>query len=215
MPCVLVTGFEAFEGQRFNPSREIAHRLDGTTIAGHSIVGAVLPVAFAQVPAILAALMERHRPVLVLATGQAGGRAALTLERVAINLADARIADNAGMQPIDAAIVADAPDAYFSDLPLKAMREAMRAAGAPTELSLSAGSFVCNQVFYTLCHLRDTQAQRFRCGFLHVPWLPAQVVDLIMQPSMDLGTMLDGVRAALECALTTSTDLRIGMGTTH
>ncbi|HNR92049.1 MAG TPA: pyroglutamyl-peptidase I [Dokdonella sp.] len=215
MPCVLVTGFEAFDGQALNPSREIARCLDGTTIAGHAIVGAVLPVTFAEAPAVLAALVERHEPVLVLATGQAGGRAALTLERVAINLADARIADNAGTQPVDAAVVADAPAAYFSDLPLKAMREAMRTAGAATELSLSAGSFVCNQVFYTLCHLRETRAPSLRCGFLHLPWLPAQVIDQPAQPSMDLDTMLAGVRAALECALSTHADLPIGAGPTH
>lgn len=215
MPRVLVTGFEAFDGQALNPSREVARLLDGETIAGHAVVGALLPVAFADAPATLTALVARHEPVLVLATGQAGGRAALTLERVAINLADARIADNAGTQPVDEAVVADAPAAYFSDLPLKAMREAMRAAGVPTELSLSAGSFVCNQVFYALCHLRATRVPSLRCGFMHLPWLPAQVVDQPAQPSMDLGTMIDGVRAALECALSTHTDLRIGAGPTH
>ena len=215
MACVLLTGFEPFAGQALNPSAEIARLLDGTRIAGHDLVGAVLPVVFADAPAALADLVERHQPVLVLATGQAGGRAALTLERVALNLADTRIADNAGVQPVDAAVVAGAPDAYFSDLPLKAMREAMRAAGAPAELSLSAGSFVCNQVFYALCHLRESRGRTFRAGFLHLPWLPAQVLDQSMQASMDLATMTAGVQAAITCALATSCDLAIGAGPTH
>ncbi|MBN8480684.1 MAG: pyroglutamyl-peptidase I [Xanthomonadales bacterium] len=215
MQSVLVTGFEPFEGQAVNPSHELVRLLDGETIAGHALVGAVLPVAFADAPTALARLVERHAPALVLATGLAGGRAALSLERVAINLADARIADNAGARPVDAAVVAGGPDAYFSDLPLKAMRAAMRAAGAPTELSLSAGSFVCNQVFYALCHLRATRLSSMRCGFLHLPWLPVQVLDLPLQPSMDIETMVAGVRAGIACALGTTTDLAVGTGPTH
>jgi len=215
MRCVLVTGFEPFEGAALNPSREVARMLDGETIAGHAIVGAVLPVSFGDAPGALASLVARHAPVLVIATGQAGGRASLTLERVAINLADARTVDNAGVRPVDVAVVDGAPAAYFSDLPLKAMREAMRAAGAPAELSLSAGSFVCNQVFYLLCHERATQAMSMRCGFLHLPWLPAQVLDQPAQPSMDLETMVAGVRAAIACALTTTSDLAVGTGPTH
>ena len=215
MRRVLVTGFEPFDGQALNPSLEIARRLDGETIAGHAVVGATLPVAFAEVPHALAALVARHAPALVLATGQAGGRATLSLERVAINLADARIADNTGARPVDAAVIEGAPEAYFCDLPLKAMREAMRAAGAPTDLSLSAGSFVCNQVFYLLCHARSTQAMSMRCGVLHLPWMPAQVLDQPAQPSMDLETMLAGVRAAIACALTTTSDLAVGAGPTH
>lgn len=213
--CVLVTGFEPFAGEPTNPSFEIVRRLDGERIGSHRITGAVLPVAFGAAPPVLERLIDAHRPDLVLAIGQAGGRDSLSLERIAINLVDARIADNIGAQPIDVEVVHGAPSAYFATLPLKAMRAAMVAAGVPTTLSLSAGSFVCNEVFYTLCHLLATRNADMRAGFLHVPWLPAQAVAHAGQPSMALETMLTGVRIGLACALETSVDLREPGGSTH
>lgn len=213
--CVLVTGFAPFAGEARNPSFEIVRRLDGERLGAHRIVGAFLPVVFGAAAAGLEGLLDTHRPELALAIGQAGGRDSLSLERVAINLVDARIADNSGMQPIDVEVVRGAPSAYFASLPLKAMRAAMLAAGVPTTLSLSAGSFVCNEVFYALCHLRATRDARMRSGFLHVPWLPEQAVDHPGQPSMALETMLTGVRAGLACALATVDDLHVPGGSTH
>lgn len=212
---VLVTGFEPFAGDSRNPSFEIVRALDGEAIGSHRIRGAVLPVAFGAAPAALERLLDTHRPDLVLAIGQAGGREALSLERVAINLVDARIADNTGAQPHDVAVIDDAPSAYFTTLPLKAMQAAMRDAGVPTSLSLSAGSFVCNAVFYALCHLLATRATGVRGGFLHVPWLPEQAVAHVGQPSMALETMLAGVRIGLACALATTDDLHEPGGSTH
>ena len=214
-PCVLVTGFEPFAGEAFNPSLEIVNRLDGERIGRHRVVGGLLPVAFGAAPAALERLIDAHRPELVLALGQAGGRDALSLERVAINLVDARIADNAGARPIDIEVVSGAPSAYFATLPLKAMRAAMTAAGVPTSLSLTAGSFVCNEVFFALCHLLATRAAHVRGGFLHVPWLPQQAVAHAGQPSMALETMLTGVRVGLTCALATTEDLHVAGGSTH
>jgi pyroglutamyl-peptidase len=215
LPCVLLTGFLPFGGETVNPSQAIVQALAGSVLGGHRVVGAALPVAFATAPSQLAMLIERERPTVVLSLGQAGGRSELALERVAINLIDARIADNDGAQPIDTAVLADAPDAYFSTLPLKAMRARVQSLGIPCALSLTAGSYVCNQVFFTLAHLMATRFPGLRGGFLHVPWLPQQAAHHCGQPSMALDTMIAGVRAALECAIDTETDLRVRGGTTH
>ena len=210
---ILLTGFEPFGGDALNPSQEIVRVLDGETVGAHRIVGAVLPVAFAAAPPLLDELIDRHHPALVLALGLAGGRGELSFERVAINLVDARIADNDGAQPIDEAVVEGAPPAYFSTLPLKAIIADLHARGIPAALSLSAGTFVCNQAFFALAHRLATRHPRVRGGFLHVPWLPEQATRHPGQPSMALATMLDGVRAALECAIAVREDLRESGGT--
>ncbi|HSS06426.1 MAG TPA: pyroglutamyl-peptidase I [Rhodanobacteraceae bacterium] len=212
---VLLTGFEPFGGERINPSAEIVRTLDGEIVNGHRIVTAILPVAFASTLPMLEALLETHRPALVLATGQAGGRSELSIERVAANLIDARIADIDGAQPIDEPVVADAPAAYFSTLPVKAMLARLRALGIPVALSQSAGSYVCNQAFFALAHLVATRYRSTRAGFVHVPWLPEQAARQHGQPSMALETMIEGVRAALECAVATRRDLRVAGGSTH
>ena len=214
-PVVLVTGFEPFAGESVNPSAEIARSLDGESIAGHRLVGAILPVSFADAPITLADLLERFRPALVIALGQAGGRREISLERIAVNLIDARIADNAGLQPIDQAVLEDGPGAYFTSLPVKAMCAAMRALDVPAALSLSAGSFVCNQVFYWLAHLLATEHTGLRGGFIHVPWLPGQLAAHPGEPCLPLSTLLRGIRAAIGCALTTTRDLEVAGGNTH
>lgn len=212
---ILLTGFEPFGGETINPSGEIVRALDGMGIAGHRVVGAVLPVAFAATLPMLEDLLALHRPSLVLALGQAGGRGEISLERVAINLIDARIADNDGLQPIDAAVVDGAPGAYFTTLPIKAIAQQLREIGIPTTPSLSAGSFVCNQVFFGLAHLLATRYPQTRGGFVHVPWLPQQATQHAGQPSMALQTMIDGIRAAIECAIATPNDLHVSAGATH
>lgn len=214
-PRVLITGFDPFGGATINPSHELVRRLNGERIEGHALVGATLPVAFDEAPRVLTELIDTHAPVLVLAIGQAGGRSELSLERIAINLIDARIADHTGQQPIDIAIVAGAPAAYFATLPVKAMLEEIRAQGVPAALSLSAGSFVCNQIFYVTCHLLATRHPHIRCGFMHVPWLPEQAAAHPGQPSMALDTMLAGVRAAIRAAIGTTIDLQVAGGSTH
>jgi pyroglutamyl-peptidase len=212
---VLILGFEPFAGETINPFAEIVRHLDGDVIDGHSIVSGVLPVSFTEAPARLAQLLDRHQPELVIALGQAGGRPAISLERVAINLIDARIADNDGLQPVDVPIVQDGPGAYFSGLPLKAIEAHLRGLGVPASLSLSAGTFVCNQIFYWLVHLLATDQPEARAGFVHVPWLPEQAARHPGEPGMALETMLMGIRGAIECALGTTSDLGVAGGTTH
>ena len=204
-PTVLVTGFDPFGGDKINPSWEAAHALDGRRIAGHHIVAAQLPTLFDQSLQVLLSLLAAHLPVLAICIGQAGGRAALSLERVAINVNDARIPDNAGAQPVDTPVVRAGTAAYFSSLPIKAMLAALEGAGIRAEVSQTAGTFVCNHVFYGLMHELATQPALagVRGGLIHVPWLPEQG-----QPSMPLDEMVGGLEIAICCALTTGADIR-------
>lgn len=195
---VLVTGFEPFGGESVNPSARVAQALHGRTIDGVPVIGIVLPCVFGAAIDVLRAALDRHRPQLVLALGQATGRSALSIERVAINVDDARIPDNAGAQPVDTPVVAGAPAARFSTLPVKAMVAALREAGHPAELSNSAGTFVCNHVFYALQHALRTR-RSVRSGFMHLPLLPEQA--RAGQPSLALAAMIDGTALALSTAL--------------
>lgn len=209
LPVVLLTGFDPFGGEAVNPSWLAAQALQGRRIAGHRVVAARLPVVFGESLAVLHRLLAAHRPALVVCAGQAGGRAALSLERVAINVDDARIPDNANCQPVDEPVVAQGPAAYFSTLPVKAMRQALRQGGIAAEVSQTAGTFVCNHVFYGLMHALATRRgfRRTRGGFIHVPWLPGQG-----EPSMALDEMVRGLRLAIRSALTHATDIREGAG---
>lgn len=204
-PTVLVTGFEPFGGERVNPSWMAAQALHGRTVAGHRLIGAPLPTVFGHSLELLRDLLHRHRPALVVCTGQAGGRTALSLERIAINVNDARIADNDGAQPVDTPVIAGGPAAYFTNMPIKAMLAALLAQGINAEVSQTAGTFVCNHVFYGLMHELHTRhdLRRTRGGLIHVPWLPAQG-----QPSMRLDEIVAGLRVAIECALVTVEDIR-------
>lgn len=209
---MLLTGFDAFGGDAVNPSWQAASALHGRQIVGHRVIAAQLPTVFAESLVRLRALLKAHQPVLVVALGLAGGRSAISLERVAINICDARIPDNAGAQPVDEPVLADGPSAYFSSLPIKAMLQDLRQAGIAGEVSQTAGSFVCNQVFYGLMHeLATRRALRHtRGGFIHVPWLPAQAPP--GAPSMALPTLVQGLRVALHSALTHPQDVRVGAG---
>lgn len=205
VPVVLLTGFEPFGGEDVNPSWLAARFLDGRQLAGHRIVAAQLPTVFGQSLQVLERLLEQHRPVLAICTGQAGGRAALSLERVAINVDDARIADNASAQPVDTPVIAAGPAAYFSKLPIKAMLAALEREGIRCEVSQTAGTFVCNHVFYGLMHMLATKPHLagMRGGLIHVPWLPQQG-----QPSMALDDIVRALEFAIHCALTTDHDIR-------
>ena len=213
---VLLTGLDPFGGDGGNPSWRAVEGLHDRCVAGHRIESLQLPTAFARAPRLLRAAIRRHRPSLVLCVGLAGGRPALSLERVAINVIDARIADNDGAQPVDVPVVRGGPAAYFSTLPIKAMHADLRAAGIAAEISQTAGTFVCNQVFYALMHaLARMPAPRPRGGFVHVPFTPEQVENRPGIPSMPLDAIVEGLRIAIATALTTRRDRRIGGGTTH
>jgi pyroglutamyl-peptidase len=162
----------------------------------------MLPVDRVTGPATLVMAVESFKPDVVLCLGQATGRAALSIERVAVNLLDYAIADNSGAVVTDEPIVPDGPAAYFVTLPVRRVRDAIRAAGVPAELSLSAGAFLCNQVLYTLLHHIAVNRQVMRAGFIHVPALPEQIVnERHGLPSMSLETMVVGVRAAIQAML--------------
>ncbi len=209
---VLLTGFEPFGGDTVNPSWLIAEALQGEVIAGARVQALCLPCVFGSANRVLLEALAQQRPRLVLALGLAAGRAELSLERVAINVDDARIADNAGARPIDLPVVPGAPAAHFSTLPIKAMVAALQQAGVPAAVSQTAGTFVCNHVFYGLMHaLRRRRG--VRGGFMHVPLLPQQAG--AGQPSLDLATMVRGVRLALLTALTTAADLPVAAGAEH
>ena len=199
MKTVLITGFEPFGGESVNPSWEVVSGLDNAIIGGCRIVARQLPCVFGESLAVLNGEIDALSPSLVLAVGQAGGRTDITVERVAINVDDARIADNQGQQPVDVPIVADGPAAWFSSLPIKAMVVAMRNAGIPASVSQTAGTFVCNHVMYGLLHkLRDVPA--VKGGFIHIPYLPQQAAQHPGAPSM----AADTVRRALEVAIATA-----------
>lgn len=206
---LLVSGFEPFGGERVNPSAEVARALHGRTIGGARVVGIVLPCVFGQSIETLRHAIDAHRPQLVLALGQAAGRNGFTLERVAINLDDARIADNAGSQPIDAPVVARGATAHFTTLPIKAMTAALRGDGHTASVSYSAGTFVCNHVFYGLQHALKRRRSA-RSGFMHLPCLPEQATP--QQPSLPLRTMIEGVAIALATALAVHDDLVVSAG---
>ncbi len=211
---VLLTGFDPFGGERLNPSWLAVETLHGETIAGRRIVAVQLPTSFARSPRTLRAAIRRHAPELIVCVGQAGGRAQISLERVAINVDDARIADNDGAQPVDTPIVRGGPAAYFSTLPIKAMFAALCEADIPAEISQTAGTFVCNRVFYALMHaLRENNS--IRGGFVHIPYLPVQAAAHPGAPSLSLGTVIAGLRVMIETALRTRKDRRIAAGTTH
>ncbi|MBX3588448.1 MAG: pyroglutamyl-peptidase I [Ramlibacter sp.] len=212
LPVVLVTGFDPFGGDALNPSWLVAQALHGRRIAGHRVVGAQLPTVFGQSLQALDALLREHRPVLVVCLGQAGGRAALSLERVAINVNDARIPDNAQAQPVDTPVIEGGPAAYFTRLPVKAMWQALQREGVAGEVSQTAGTFVCNHVFYGLMHVLATRRglRKVRGGFIHVPWLPGQGT-----PGMALDDMVRGLAIALRAALLTPVDIARGAGALH
>ena len=209
---VLMTGFDPFGIDTINPSWLAVQALHGREVAGHRIVAAQLPTVFGESVDALRALLVAHQPALVICVGQAGGRSAISLERVAININDARIADNAGAQPIDTQVAAQGPAAYFSTLPIKAMMLAIRNEGIAAEVSQTAGTFVCNHVFYGLMNaLAGMPALRAtRGGFIHVPWLPTQGA-----PSMPLSDMVRGLQAAVASALRTGRDAGVSAGAEH
>ncbi len=211
MKTVLVTGFEPFGGESINPSALAASALHGRVIAGHEVRAAVLPCVFGRSIEALRRELRRASPSLVVCVGQASGRAAIGVERVAINVDDARIPDNAGASPIDAPIAMRGPVAYWSTLPIKAIVAALLERDIPAEVSQTAGTFVCNHVFYGL--MRSLERRRgVRGGFVHVPSLPEQARG---GPSLPLERTVLALEIAIETALTTERDLRAAGGATH
>ncbi|MBI5690347.1 MAG: pyroglutamyl-peptidase I [Verrucomicrobia bacterium] len=205
---VLVTGFEPFGGGARNPSGEIAHALDGRVIAGRRVAGVVLPCVFGKATRELGRQISRHRPAIVVCLGLASGRAEVTPERVAINIEDARMPDNAGRQPVDRPVVRTGPAAYWSTLPIKAIVAGLRSAGVPAAVSQTAGTFVCNSVFYGLMH-RLQRLPGVRGGFVHVPAMEESGGGA---PALPLATLIDAVARVVEIAVKVRRDRRVAAG---
>ena len=208
---VLLTGFAPFAGESINPSWQAVRALGGATVEGHHVVVAELPCEFdASLPALWRAL-RRHEPRVAIAVGLAGGRDGISLERVAINVIDARIPDNAGAQPVDEPVLGSGAAAFFSTLPIKAALRELQRAGIPAHISQTAGTYVCNQVFYALMHALRRR-RNVRAGFVHVPWLPGQAA-AHGQPGMPLEQMTRALEIIVQTALTTGIDTRLAAGT--
>lgn len=217
---VLLTGFEPFEKEALNPSWEAVRALDGWKTGAATVHARLVPCVFGDAIDVLNRAMDELQPQLVLCIGQAGGRAEFTPERIAINVDDARVPDNNDRQPIDVPVVPGAPAAYFSTLPVKAIVRALRAAGVPASVSNSAGTFVCNHIFYGLMHRIATHATaadggEVRGGFIHIPYLPAQAARFPGAPSMSLETLVAALRIAVATALAVRHDVAETGGQLH
>ena len=191
MKKLLITGFEPFGGETVNPSWETVSRLP-SEIGDYSLAKLRIPVVFGEAAEKVLAAADEMRPDVILCVGQAGGRNAVTPELVAINLRYAKIPDNKGYQPKDEPIVPSGDAAYFSTLPVRKIAEAVNAAGVPSQVSYSAGAYVCNDVLYTL--LSRFQNSQTRVGFIHIPYSNEQN----KTPSMDMGDMIKGLTVAIE-----------------
>ncbi|WP_346959753.1 pyroglutamyl-peptidase I [uncultured Arthrobacter sp.] len=212
---ILLTGFEPFGGESTNPSWTAARGAAAVlTAEGHEVAAVELPCVFGDAIRVLRAALAEHRPELVVCAGQAGGRSAVSLERIAINCDDARIPDNAGNTPVDEPVVPGAPAAYFSTLPVKAALAALGAAGIPAEVSQTAGTYVCNHVFYGLMHaLRDSPG--VRGGFVHVPYGLDQIPAGSGLASLPLEQMTEALAVVVRTAQATTADLKLAAGATH
>lgn len=199
---VLLTGFEPFAGAESNPSWDAVGVLDGARIGGREIIAHRLPVTFSGAPTLLRALLKEYEPALILCTGLDAVRPAVYLERIAVNLADAGIADNDGAQPIDAPLWRSGPAAYFATVPLKRMLAGLRKLGCPADISYSAGTYVCNATFYALMRALRSKPDA-RGGFIHVPTPRPEALDLpwANYPALPLELIVEGLRACIDVAL--------------
>lgn len=193
---ILVTGFDPFGGDKINPAIEAVNQLPAQ-IKDAKIIKLEIPTVFNKSAEVVKQAIEKYQPDYVLNVGQAGGRAALTPERVAINVNDGRIPDNEGYQPLGEPIQKDGETAYFTQLPIKAMVKAIRQVGIPAEVSNTAGTYVCNHIFYQVQYMRDKEFHNIKAGFIHIPFLPEQVVSRPNTPSMDLNNIVRGLTAAI------------------
>lgn len=212
---ILVTGFDPFGGEKTNPAIEAVKRID-ENIEGAEIIKLEIPTVFNKSADVVEEKIKEVNPDVILSVGQAGGRYDITVERVAINEDDARIADNEGNQPIDTKIREDGEAAYFASIPIKAIVEEIKSEGIPASVSNSAGTFVCNHIMYQDLYLAEKYGN-IKAGFIHVPFLPEQVLDKKNTSSMSLEDIVKGLNAAIRAIVKydDKKDLNITGGATH
>jgi len=210
---ILVTGFDPFGGEAVNPALEAIKKLDGLVVGGAVVTTWTIPTVRWKAIAALKEAILAVDPDIIFAVGQAGGRAEMTPERIAINIDDYRIKDNEGNEPIDESIASDGPSAYWSTLPIKKMVTVLRQNGIPASVSNTAGTFLCNHIFYGLMHQLHGEGDKRRGGFIHIPYLPEQAARNPGQPSMSLEMIVRGLKIGIEVALTTVEDAQVTGGT--
>ena len=209
---ILITGFDPFGGESINPALEAVKKLP-TTILNSEVIKIEIPTVFEKSLKKIEENIIKHNPDVVISVGQAGGRFGITPERVAINIDDARIKDNEGNQPIDIKIFEDGENAYFSNLPIKAMVKEMTDNGIPASVSNTAGTFVCNHVMYGILYLIDKKYPNMKGGFIHVPYIPSQVVTKPNNPSMSIDDIAKGLELCIKAIIENSSDIKTVGGT--
>ena len=209
---ILVTGFDPFGGEPINPAIESVKKLPDN-IAGAEIIKLEIPTVRRKSLEKIEKAIQEHNPDIILSVGQAGGRFDITVERVGINMDDFRIPDNEGNQVIDEPIFSDGDNAYFVKLPVKAMVQNIQKNKIPASVSYTAGTFVCNHVLYGVLYLVEKKYKGKKSGFIHIPFLPEQVVDKRNMPSMELNTIVTGLTAAIEAIVENAEDIKETGGT--
>jgi pyroglutamyl-peptidase I len=209
---ILVTGFDPFGGEPINPAIESVKKLPDN-IAGAEIIKLEIPTVRGKSLEKIEKAIQEHNPDIILSVGQAGGRFDITVERVGINMDDFRIPDNEGNQVIDESVFSDGDNAYFVKLPVKAMVQNIQKNKIPASVSYTAGTFVCNHVLYGVLYLVEKKYKGKKSGFIHIPFLPEQVVDKRNMPSMELNTIVTGLTAAIEAIVENAEDIKETGGT--
>lgn len=209
---ILVTGFDPFGGELVNPALEAVKKLPDN-IAGAEIIKIEIPTVRIKSLEKIEKAVEEHNPDVILSIGQAGGRFDITVERIGINIDDFRIPDNEGNQVIDEPVFSDGESAYFSNLPVKAIVENIRNHEIPASISNTAGTFVCNHVLYGVRYLIEKKYKGKKSGFIHIPFLPEQVISKPNTPSMAVDTVVEGLTAAIEAIVKNNEDIKKTGGT--
>ena len=212
---ILITGFEPFGGEELNPSLEVLKLLP-KEILGTDLITLKIPTVIGKSLAKINETVEKEHPDAVLSIGQAGGRAEISVERIGINIDDFRIPDNEGNQPVDEPVIKGAPSAYFVTIPIKAIVKNIRQKNIPASVSNTAGTFVCNHVCFGVAHLaaiRSAAGKSMKSGFMHIPYLPEQVIEKPpFTPSMSMETIITGITAAIEAIIKNHSDIKISGG---
>ncbi|MEB6550452.1 pyroglutamyl-peptidase I [Heyndrickxia sporothermodurans] len=211
---VLITGFDPFGQDQINPALEAIKRFKDRIIENVEVVTLEVPTVFHESIKVVIKAIELHQPDVVICVGQAGGRTQITPERVAINIDDARIPDNRQKQPIDEAIVENGPVGYWSSLPIKRIVHNMKKSGIPSAISNSAGTFVCNHLFYGVMNYIEKNTPHIRGGFIHIPFIPEQTINN-NAPSLSLDVIVRGLEIAIITSANEGKDIREVGGTIH